>query len=163
MLKTERELNELNELYLNENMSISNMPAIMVPMPPPLVRQMCYLPEHYPPFASHSNNPNCPCSFCLQKRFSVSMKEVKVAIKELPQIDLLESKAEDTQKLRNPILAQKKFWEEEEILLEPEEEILLQPVTRSLCDFPIPVLSRSTNDPSTWEPADDEEIVLGGL
>jgi hypothetical protein len=47
---------------------------------------------------------------------------------------------------------------EEEILLQPEEEILLQPTTRSLQDFPIPTLSRSTNDPITWE--DDEEILL---
>jgi hypothetical protein len=51
---------------------------------------------------------------------------------------------------------------EEEILLQPEEEILLQPVSRSL-DMPIPKLSRSTNDPSKWEPADDEEILLTGL
>ena len=163
MLKTDRELN------LNENkMSISNMPAITVPMPPPLVRQMCYLPEHYPPFAPHSDEPNCPCSFCVQKRFSDSMKEIKVAIKELPQIDLLDtidskislanSEVEEAEKILAELDAV-----EEEILLEHEEEILLQPLARGLEDFPIPSLSRSTNDPSTWEPADDEEILLVGV
>jgi len=165
MLKTERELN----LNLNENkMSISNMPAITVPMPPPLVRQMCYLPEHYPPFAPHSDEPNCPCSFCVQKRFSDSMKEIKVAIKELPQIDLLDtidskislakSEVEEAEKILAELDAV-----EEEILLQPEEEILLQPLARGLEDFPIPSLSRSTNDPSTWEPEDDEEILLVGV
>jgi hypothetical protein len=173
MLKTDLELNDLNELYLNENnMSISNMPAIMVPMPPPLVRQMCYLPEHYPPFAPHSDEPNCPCSFCVQKRFSDSMKEIKVAIKELPQIDLLEvidskiSLANSEVEAAEKILAEldeKILEQEEEILLQPEEEIVLEPLARGLQDFPIPRLSRSTNDPSTWEPADDEEILLVGI
>jgi hypothetical protein len=163
MLKTERELN------LNENkMSISNMPAITVPMPPPLVRQMCYLPEHYPPFAPHSDEPNCPCSFCVQKRYADSIKEIKAAIKELSQIDLLvtidskislaKSEVEEAEKILAELDAV-----EEEILLQPEEEIVLQPLARGLADFPIPLLSRSTNDPSTWEPADDEEILLVGV
>ena len=169
MLKTDL---ELNELYNENKMSISNMPAIMVPMPPPLVRQMCYLPEHYPPFAPHSDEPNCPCSFCVQKRFSDSMKEIKVAIKELPQIDLLEaidskiSLANSEVEAAEKILAEldeKILEQEEEILLEPEEEIVLEPLARGLQDFPIPRLSRSTNDPSTWEPADDEEIMLVGI
>jgi len=167
MQKRAKELNELNE---NE-MSITNMPAIIVPMPPPLVRQVCYLPEHYPPFAPHSDEPNCPCSFCVQDRFAAAAKELKEAIKEVPQIEVLEAEQNlrdsikekirkdlvtMTDKLRsaNAILEQ-----EEVILLEPEEEILLEPVSRSL-DMPIPKLSRSTNDPSTWEPADDEEILL---
>ncbi len=170
MQKRAKELNDLNE---NE-MSITNMPAIIVPMPPPLVRQMCYLPEHYPPFAPHSDEPNCPCSFCVQDRFAAAAKELKEAIKEVPQIEVLEAEQNlrdsikekirkdlvtMTDKLRsaNAILEQ-----EEVILLEPEEEILLQPVSRSL-DMPIPKLSRSTNDPSTWEPADDEEILLVGI
>jgi hypothetical protein len=57
---------------------------------------------------------------------------MEAAIKELPQISTDEP---------------------EEILLE-FEEIILDPR-----DFPIPVLSRSTNDSSTWG-ADDEEILL---
>ena len=165
-------LNELNE----SEMSITNMPAIIVPMPPPLVRQMCYLPEHYPPFAPHSDEPNCPCSFCVQDRFSQSAKAFQEAIKEVQQIEVLEAEqtlrdaikekirtdlVAMTDKLRsaNAILEQ----EEEEILLQPEEEILLQPVVRSLGGFAIPTLTRSTNDPSTWGPADDEEILLVGI
>ena len=108
------------------------MPVIIVPKPPPLVRQVCYLPEHYPPFAPHSDVPNCPCSFCVHKRYAESIKEVAVAIKELPQLSAEEF----------------------------EEEILLEPVARGLKDFPIPVLSRSSNDPRTWEAADEEEILL---
>ena len=171
MPKTDRELNELNE----NKMSISNMPSIIVPMPPPLVRQMCYLPEHYPPFAPHSDEPNCPCSFCVQKRYADSIKELKAAIKELPQIDLLDtidskislakSEVEEAEKILTEL--DEKLWaklnaEEEEILLQPEE-IVLEPQVRGLRDFPIPLLSRSTNDPITWEPADDEEILLVGL
>jgi hypothetical protein len=166
MLKTDLELNDLNELSLNENtMSISNMPAIMVPMPTPLVRQMCYLPEHYPPFAPHSDEPNCPCSFCAQKRYSDSMKEIKVAIKELPQIDLLEVIDSKISLANSEVEAAEKILAEldEQILLEPEEEIVLEPLARGLEDFPIPSLSRSTNDPSTWEPADDEDILLVGI
>jgi hypothetical protein len=171
MQKRAKELNDLNE---NE-MSITNMPAIIVPMPPPLVRQVCYLPEHYPPFAPHSDEPNCPCSFCVQDRFAASAKELKEAIKEVQQIEVLEAEQNlrdsikekirkdlvtMTDKLRsaNAILEQ-----EEVILLEPEEEILLEPVSRSLGGFAIPTLSRSTNDPSTWGPADDEEILLVGI
>jgi len=171
MQKRAKELNDLNE---NE-MSITNMPVIIVPMPPPLVRQMCYLPEHYPPFAPHSDEPICPCSFCVQDRFAAAAKELKEAIKEVPQIEVLEAEQSlrdaikekirkdlvtMTDKLRsaNAILEQ-----EEVILLEPEEEILLQPVVRSLGGFAIPTLSRSTNDPSTWGPADDEEILLVGI
>jgi len=171
MQKRAKELNDPNE---NE-MSITNMPAIIVPMPPPLVRQVCYLPEHYPPFAPHSDEPNCPCSFCVQDRFAAAAKELKEAIKEVPQIEVLEAEQNlrdsikekirkdlvtMTDKLRsaNAILEQ-----EEVILLEPEEEILLEPVSRSLGGFAIPTLSRSTNDPSTWGPADDEEILLVGI
>ena len=176
---------ELNELNENE-MSLTNMPAIIVPMPPPLVRQMCYLPEHYPPFAPHSDDPNCPCSFCDQKRYAETLKEVKTAIKELPQIDLLGEIEEAEQNLRDAIKEKIRndlvsmtdklrsanviLEQEEDILLtkllrefeeqEQEEEILLQPVARGLQDFPIPTLYRSTNDPRTWEPADDEEILL---
>jgi len=182
------ELNKLNELNENE-MSLSNMPAIFVPMPPPLVRQMCYLPEHYHPFIAHSDEPSCLCSFCNHKRFSESVQELKEAVKEVPQIvaleeskrieeltrDLLEklkavtpmneplrnSETELWAELGNPVLEPINWVDydlEEEILLQPEEEILLQPTTRSLQDFPIPTLSRSTNDPITWE--DDEEILL---
>jgi predicted component of type VI protein secretion system len=100
------------------------------------------------------------------------MKEIKVAIKELPQIDLLEaidskiSLANSEVEAAEKILAEldeKILEQEEEILLEPEEEIVLEPLARGLQDFPIPRLSRSTNDPSTWEPADDEEIMLVGI
>jgi hypothetical protein len=177
--------NELNE----SEMSITNMPAIIVPMPPPLVRQMCYLPEHYPPFAPHSE-PNCPCGFCVQDRFSQTTKAFQEAIKEVQQIELLGEIEEAEQTLRdavkekirtdlvamtdklrsaNAILEQEEILlqpeQEEEILLQPEqeEEILLQPVVRSLEGFAIPTLSRSTNDPSTWGPADDEEILLVGI
>jgi hypothetical protein len=164
-------LNELNE----SEMSTTNMPAIIVPMPPPLVRQMCYLPEHYPPFAPHSDEPNCPCSFCVQDRFSQSAKALKEAIKEVQQIEVLE--AEQTlrdavkEKIRTDLVAMTDklrsanaiLEQEEEILLQPEEEILLQPVVRSLGGFAIPTLTRSTNDPSTWGPADDEEILLVGI
>jgi len=100
------------------------------------------------------------------------MKEIKVAIKELPQIDLLEaidskiSLANSEVEAAEKILAEldeKILEQEEEILLEPEEEIVLEPLARGLQDFPIPRLSRSTNDPSTWEPEDDEEILLVGV
>ena len=175
MQKRAKELNDLNE---NE-MSITNMPAIIVPMPPPLVRQVCYLPEHYPPFAPHSDEPNCPCSFCVQDRFAAAAKELKEAIKEVPQIELLGEIEEAEQSLRDAIKekirvdlvtmtdklrsANAILEQEEVILLEPEEEILLEPVSRSLGGFAIPTLSRSTNDPSTWGPADDEEILLVGI
>ncbi len=170
-----------SQTELNENeMSITNMPAIVIPAPTPLVRSVCYLPEHYPPFVKHAE-ANCLCSFCAHARFAATAKEIKAAVKELPQIDLLEGRFDcvpgkltrqvcddglgpivlpDGRKLcdegLDPIVL------EEEILLQPEEEILLQPVSRSL-DMPIPKLSRSTNDPSNWEPADDEEILLTGL
>jgi hypothetical protein len=170
MQKRAKELNELNE----SEMSITNMPAIIVPMPPPLVRQMCYLPEHYPPFAPHSDEPNCPCGFCVQDRFSQSAKAFQEAIKEVQQIEVLE--AEQTlrdaikEKIRTDLVAMtdklrsaNAILEQEEILLQPEEEILLEPVSRSLGGFAIPTLTRSTNDPSTWGPADDEEILLVGI
>ena len=67
-----------------------------------------------------------------KKMYAESIKEVAVAIKELPQLSAEEF----------------------------EEEILLEPVARGLKDFPIPVLSRSSNDPRTWEAADEEEILL---
>jgi hypothetical protein len=165
--------NELNE----SEMSITNMPAINVPMPPPLVRQMCYLPEHYPPFAPHSDEPNCPCSFCVQDRFAASAKELKEAIKEVQQIEVLEAEqtlleAEQTlrdaikEKIRTDLVAMTDKLRSANAILEQEEqeeEILLQPVVRSLGGFAIPALTRSTNDPSTWGPADDEEILLVGI
>jgi hypothetical protein len=112
----------------------------------------------------------------VQDRFSQSAKAFQEAIKEVQQIEVLEAEqtlrdaikekirtdlVAMTDKLRsaNAILEQ----EEEEILLQPEEEILLQPVVRSLGGFAIPTLTRSTNDPSTWGPADDEEILLVGI
>ena len=175
-----------SQLELNENdMSITNMPAIVIPAPTPLVRSVCYLPEHYPPFVKHTDESNCLCSFCAHARFAATAKEIKAAVKELPQIDLLEGRLDEIDwdkivpgKLTRqvcddglgPIVLPdgRKLWDEgldpidsEEILLQPEE-ILLQPVSRSL-DMPIPKLSRSTNDPSNWEPADDEEILLTGL
>jgi len=122
------------------------MPAIIVPQPPPLVRQMCYLPEHYPPFAPHE--PNCLCSFCVHKWYAESIKAE--SIKELPKLSAEEILLEF----------------EEKILLEPveipveEEEIIFEPLARGLKDFPIPHLSRSTNDPSTWGAEDDEDIFL---
>lgn len=83
----------------------------------------------------YSDRPNCPCSFCVHERY----KTINIAIKQLPQISLEEP---------------------EDILLE-NEEILLEPVARGL-EFPIPLLIRSTNDPSTWD-ADDEEILFVGV
>ena len=176
MKKPENELNE------NE-MSITNMPAFVVPAPTPLVRSVCYLPEHYPPFVKHTES-NCLCSFCAHARFAATAKEIKAAVKELSQIDALNEwdkivPGKLTRQVCDdglgPIVLPdgRKLWDdgldpialeilEEEILLQPEEEILLQPVSRSL-DMPIPKLSRSTNDPSNWEPADDEEILLTGL
>jgi hypothetical protein len=163
MQKRAKELNELNE---NE-MSITNMPAIIVPMPPPLVRQMCYLPEHYPPFAPHSDEPNCPCSFCVQDRFAASAKELKEAIKEVQQIEVLEAEQNlrDSikEKIRVDLVTMTDKLRSANAILEQEEEILLEPVSRSLGGFAIPTLSRSTNDPSTWGPADDEEILLVGI
>ena len=174
---------------LNENeMSITNMPAIVIPVPTPLVRSVCYLPEHYPPFVKHTETEtNCLCSFCAHARFAATAKEIKAAVKELPQIDLLEGRFDWDKIVPGKLTRQvcddglgpivlpdgRKLCDEgldpivleEEILLQPailEEEILLQPVSRSL-DMPIPKLSRSTNDPSNWEPADDEEILLTGL
>ena len=148
-----------NENELNENkMSLTNMPAIIVPTPLPLVRA--------------EDETNCPCSFCQKKRISV--QELKEAIKEVPQIVALDTKRleemtcdildelkavtlmnepiqEDEQwsTLTNSTLdwTDYNIWEEED----EEEEILLQPLTRSLQDFPIPTLSRSTNDPNMWE------------
>ena len=160
---------------------MSNFNASNVPIPPPLTRSVCYLPEHYHPYLKHSDEPNCLCSFCVHKRF-VAEKEMEVAIKELPQIEELDPKIDwslvgPPGKLTRLICddglgraVQDDFqdWSpkdlEEEILLQPdEEESLLQPVpiSRSL-DMPIPKLSRSTNDPSTWE-TEDEEILLTGL
>jgi hypothetical protein len=144
-----------NENELNENkMSLTNMPAIIVPTPLPLVR-----PEH---------ETNCLCRFC-QKRILV--QELKEAVKEVPQIVALDKRNED---LMNEPIQEDELWSalsnstleystlewadyDLDFLLEEEEEILLQPATRSLQDFPIPTLSRSTNGPSTW---DDEEILL---
>lgn len=85
----------------------------------------------------YSDRPNCLCSFCEHEWY----KSINIAIKELPQISL------------EP--------EPEEILLE-NEEIILEPVLRGL-QFPIPLLIRSTNDPSTWDDADDEEILFVGI
>ena len=159
------ELNDLNET----KMSLENMPVIIVPKPPPLVRQVCYLPEHYPPFAPHSDEPNCPCSFCAHKRYAESIKEVNLAIKELPQLSAEEFEEEILLEPVSrgfhfpiPVLSRStndpSTWE-----VDDEEEIFLldmRQVTRGLEDFPIPVLSRSTNDPSTWEADDEEEILL---
>jgi hypothetical protein len=161
-----------NENELNENeMSLTNMPAIIVPTPLPLVR------------AEHETN--CPCSFCQKKRISVQelkeaikevpqivaldkrilVQELKEAIKEVSQIIALDKRNED---LMNEPLQEDELWSalsnstlewgdyDLDFLLDEEEEILLQPATRSLQDFPIPTLSRSTNDPSTW----DDEILL---
>ena len=145
-----------NENELNENkMSLTNMPAIIVPTPLPLVR-----PEH---------ETNCPCRFCQNKRILV--QELKEAVKEVPQIVALDKRNED---LMNEPIQEDELWSalsnstleystlewadyDLDFLLDEEEEILLQPATRSLQDFPIPTLSRSTNGPSTW---DDEEILL---
>jgi len=92
------------------------------------------------------------------------MKEIKVAIKELPQIDLLEAIDSKISLANSEVEAAEKILAElDEKILEPEEEILLEPLARGLRDFPIPHLSRSTNDPSNWEPADDEEIMLVGI
>ena len=129
------EMNDLNE----NKMSLDNMPVIMVPKPLPLVRKMCYLPEHYPPYVHHSEEPNCPCSFCVRDRYAKTINELNIATKEIPQIETLIT----TEILDDDIL---------------DEEILLEPVARSL-QFPIPLLIRSTNDPSTWD-ADDEDILL---
>lgn len=101
---------------------------------------------------------------------------MEVAIKELPQIKALNQIDFDSYdwslvgppgKLTRLIADDglgRAVQDEEEILLQPEiqeEEILLQPVSRCL-EMPIPKLSRSTNDPSTWE-TEDEEILLTGL
>lgn len=160
-----------SEIELNDNeMSINNMPAIVIPVPPPLVRSVCYLPEHYHPFLKHSEVTNCFCSFCEHERF-VTEKEMKAAVQELPQIDrliasidnkILETKnvfLEVDKIMEDLLAATEQFRKADEML---EEEILLQPVMRSL-EMPIPKLSRSTNDPNNWEPADDEEILLTGL
>jgi len=166
-----------NENELNENeMSLTNMPAIIVPTPLPLVR------------AEHETN--CPCSFCQNKRILVQelkeaikevpqivaldkrilVQELKEAVKEVPQIVALDKRNED---LMNEPIQEDELWSalsnstleystlewadyDLDFLLD-EEEILLQPATRSLQDFPIPTLSRSTNGPITW---DDEEILL---
>jgi hypothetical protein len=147
---------------------MSNFNASNVPIPS-LTRSVCYLPEHYHPYLKHSDEPNCLCSFCAHKRF-VAEKEMEVAIKELHQIKALNqidfesydwSLVGPPGKLTRLICDDGLTVQDEEILLQPDEEILLQPVSRCL-EMPIPKLSRSTNDPSTWE-TDDEEILLTGL
>ena len=146
---------------------MSNFNASNVPIPT-LTRSVCYLPEHYHPYLKHSDEPNCLCSFCAHKRF-VAEKEMELAIKELPQIQALNQIDFDSYdwslvgppgKLTRLIADDGlgRAVQDEEI---QEEEILLQPVSRCL-EMPIPKLSRSTNDPSTWE-TDDEEILLTGL
>jgi len=131
---------------------------------------MCYLPEHYPPFAPHSDEPNCPCSFCVQKRYADSIREVAIAIKELPKLSaeeiLLEFEEEIVLEpvergLKDfPIPRLSRSTNDPSTLVDDEDEIFLARVTRGLEDFPIPRLSRSTNDPSNWEAADEEEILL---
>ena len=152
----------------NENPNkMSNFNASNVPIPT-LTRSVCYLPEHYHPYLKHSDEPNCLCSFCAHKRF-VEEKEMELAIKELPQIQALNQIDFDSYdwslvgppgKLTRLIADEGlgRAVQDEEI---QEEEILLQPVSRCL-EMPIPKLSRSTNDPSTWE-TDEEEILLTGL
>jgi len=146
---------------------MSNFNASNVPIPT-LTRSVCYLPEHYHPYLKHSDEPNCLCSFCAHKRF-VAEKEMELAIKELPQIQALNQIDFDSYdwslvgppgKLTRLIADEGlgRAVQDEEI---QEEEILLQPVSRCL-EMPIPKLSRSTNDPSTWE-TDEEEILLTGL
>ena len=142
---------------------MSNFNASNVPIPT-LTRSVCYLPEHYHPYLKHSDEPNCLCSFCAHKRF-VAEKEMELAIKELPQIQALDFDSYDwslvpgklTRLIADDGLG-RAVQDDEEI---QEEEILLQPVSRCL-EMPIPKLSRSTNDPSTWE-TDEEEILLTGL
>ena len=152
---------------------MSNFNASNVPIPT-LTRSVCYLPEHYHPYLKHSDEPNCLCSFCAHKRF-VAEKEMELAIKELPKIQALNQIDFDSYdwslvgppgKLTRLIAddglgraVQDDFqdWSPKDL----EEEILLQPVSRCL-EMPIPKLSRSTNDPSTWE-TDEEEILLTGL
>ena len=133
---------------------MSNFNASNVPIPT-LTRSVCYLPEHYHPYLKHSDEPNCLCSFCAHKRF-VAEKEMELAIKELPQIKAIDFDSYDWSlvpgKLTRLIA---------DVSVQDEEEILLQPVSRCL-EMPIPKLSRSTNDPSTWE-TDEEEILLTGL
>jgi hypothetical protein len=133
---------------------MSNFNATNVPIPS-LTRSVCYLPEHYHPYLKHSDEPNCLCSFCAHKRF-VAEKEMELAIKELPQIKAIDFDSYDWSlvpgKLTRLIA---------DVSVQDEEEILLQPVSRCL-EMPIPKLSRSTNDPSTWE-TDEEEILLTGL
>jgi hypothetical protein len=140
---------------------MSNFNASNVPIPT-LTRSVCYLPEHYHPYLKHSDEPNCLCSFCAHKRF-VAEKEMELAIKELPQIQALDFDSYDWSlvpgKLTRLICDDGLSVQDDEEI--QEEEILLQPVSRCL-DMPIPKLSRSTNDPSTWE-TDEEEILLTGL
>ena len=143
---------------------MSNFNASNVPIPT-LTRSVCYLPEHYHPYLKHSDEPNCLCSFCAHKRF-VAEKEMELAIKELPQIQALDFDSYDWSLVGPPgkltrLIADDglgRAVQDDEI---QEEEILLQPVSRCL-EMPIPKLSRSTNDPSTWE-TDEEEILLTGL
>ena len=131
---------------------MSNFNASNVPIPT-LTRSVCYLPEHYHPYLKHSDEPNCLCSFCAHKRF-VAEKEMESAIKELPQIKAIESY---DWSLVGPPGKLTRLICDDGLSVQDDEEILLQPVSRSL-DMPIPKLSRSTNDPSTWDT--DEEILL---
>ena len=131
---------------------MSNFNATNVPIPS-LTRSVCYLPEHYHPYLKHSDEPNCLCSFCAHKRF-VAEKEMELAIKELPQIQALDFDSYDWSLVPGKLT---RLICDDGLSVQDDEEILLQPVSRSL-DMPIPKLSRSTNDPSTWDT--DEEILL---
>jgi hypothetical protein len=135
---------------------MSNFNATNVPIPS-LTRSVCYLPEHYHPYLKHSDEPNCLCSFCAHKRF-VAEKEMELAIKELPQIKAIDFDSYDWSLVGPPGKLTRLIAD---VSVQDEEEILLQPVSRCL-EMPIPKLSRSTNDPSTWE-TDEEEILLTGL
>ena len=135
---------------------MSNFNATNVPIPS-LTRSVCYLPEHYHPYLKHSDEPNCLCSFCAHKRF-VAEKEMELAIKELPQIQALDFDSYDWSLVPGKLT---RLIADDGLSVQDDEEILLQPVSRCL-EMPIPKLSRSTNDPSTWE-TDDEEILLTGL
>ncbi len=133
---------------------MSNFNASNVPIPS-LTRSVCYLPEHYHPYLKHSDEPNCLCSFCEHKRF-VAEKEMESAIKELPQIKAIDFESYDWSLVGPPGKLTRLICDDG-LSVQDDEEILLQPVSRSL-DMPIPKLSRSTNDPSTWDT--DEEILL---
>ena len=135
---------------------MSNFNATNVPIPS-LTRSVCYLPEHYHPYLKHSDEPNCLCSFCAHKRF-VAEKEMELAIKELPQIQALDFDSYDWSLVPGKLT---RLIADDGLSVQDDEEILLQPVSRCL-EMPIPKLSRSTNDPSTWETV-EEEILLTGL